>query len=107
MVVVAEQADSVLEEVACTEVELVAGLVPVAEVAALLVLAESAPEKSVQPAGSVVVEEGPDQVLCRTLGLATESMFRKPHISMLGQVVILTRFDLEGISLASSRVVVF
>jgi len=107
MVVVAEQADTVLEGVACTEVEPVVGLVPPAEVVALVALAELAPEKSVQLAGSVVVGEGLDQVLCRTWGLAAESTYRKPHTSMLGKVVILTRFDLEGISLASSRVVVF
>jgi len=71
MVVVEEQVDSVLEVVACTEVEPVGvSVLPVEEVlemlaGALEVLVELAPERSVQLAGSDVVGEGPVQVLCR------------------------------------------
>jgi hypothetical protein len=71
MVVVEEQADTVLEVVVCTEVEPVeVSVLPVEVVlemlaGALEVLAELAPERSVQLAGSDVAGEGPDQVLCR------------------------------------------
>jgi len=100
---VVEQADTVLE--ACMVAELVGVSVP-AEVVAIVAHAESPLERSVQLAGSVVAVEDPDQVLCRTLGLAREGSFRRLHTSTLGPVVILARFDVEGTSLASSQVVV-
>jgi len=94
---VVEQADTVLERAACM----------VAELAMVVAHAESPLERSVQLAGLAAVAGDPDQVRCRTLGLATEGSYRRRHTSMLGLVVILTRFDQEGISLASSQVAAF
>jgi len=103
---VVEHADTVLERAVCTAAELGGATAP-AEVVAMPAHAESPLGRSAQLAGSVVVEEDPDQGLSRTWGQARESTYRRRPTNMLGPVVILTRFDPEGISLASSQVVVF
>jgi len=94
----------VLEREACTEAVLVGALVQPAAAVAMLAHVESPLVKSVQPAGLVAVAEVLVQVLCLTWEVATESTFRRPHTSTLGPEVILTTFDPEEISLASSQV---
>jgi len=104
---VVEQAE--LEQAACMVAELVVGaLAPPAAAVEMLVelLAESALGRIAPLAGLVAVGEDPVQVLCPTWGLARGSTCRRPLTSMSELAVILTRFDPEEISLASSQVVV-
>jgi len=103
---VVEQADTVLEQGACMVAELAGALVPPAAVEAMVALVESPLGRNVPLAGSAAVGEDPGQVLCPTWGLARESTYRRRHTSTSGPEVILTRFDPEEISLASSQVVV-
>jgi len=100
-----EEADTVLERAACTEAVLVGASVQPAAVVAMLAHAESPLVKSVPLAGLAAVAEVPVQVLCLTWGAAREGTYRRQHTSTLGLEVILTTFDPEEISLASSQVV--
>jgi len=101
---------TVLEQPVCTVVELVGAMVlPAVEVpvevlaAAMAAHAESLPEKSAPLVGSAAAVEDPVRVLCPTWELATESIFRRQRTSTWVPEVILTLFDQEEISLASSQ----
>jgi len=107
------QVGTVLEQVACTVVELAGAMVPPAVAVLVEVLAvamaahvESVLEKSAPLVGSAAAAEDPVRVLCHMWELATESTYRRRHTSMWVPEVILTPFDQGEISLASSPVAV-
>jgi len=99
-----EEADTVLERVACMQAEVV-GASEQAAAVAMLVHAESPLVRSVPLAVWVAVAEVLVRVLCLTWGAAREGTCRRQHTSTLEPEVILTSFDPEEISLVSSRVV--
>jgi len=111
---VVEQARLVVEQVACTAVELVEAMVlaTVAPAVALPVAVamdapvESLLERSAPRVASAAAAEDPVQVLCHTWEQAMESTYRRQLTSMWVLEVILTQFDQGEISLASSPVVV-
>jgi len=106
---VGEQVDTELEVVGVEPVAyMVAQLVGamVALEVAMPVHVESRLERSAQLVGSAAVAEDPVRVPCHTWELARESTSRKPHSGTLGLEVILTMFDREEISPASSQVAV-
>jgi len=67
---------------------------------------ESLLERNAQLVGSAAAVEDPVLVLCHMWELARESTYRRRRTSTLGPEVILTLFDQEEISLASSPVAV-
>jgi len=106
---VVEQVDSEPEQVgmvpaACMVAELVGAMVLPA--VAMPVRVESPLGRSAQLVGSVAVAEDPVRVPCHMWELARESTYRKPHTGTLGLEAILTLFDREEISPASSQVAV-
>jgi len=102
------------EQVACTVVELAGAMVPAMAAPAVVLLVAVAMaahvgsllEKSAPLVGSAAVAEDPARVLCHMWELATESIYRRRHTSTWVPEVILTLFDQEEISLASSQVAV-
>jgi len=105
------QVDTELVLAACMVAELVGGMVPpaVAVPAAVAMAAhvESPLERSAQLVGSAAVAEDPVRVPYHMWELARESTYRRLRTSMLGLEVILTLFDQEEISPASSQAAVF
>jgi len=111
---VLEQAACMVEElVGATVEELVGATVPPVvavpvEVPAAVAMAadvESVLEKSALLVGLAAAAEDPVRVLCRMWEVATEIIYRRRHTSMLGLEAILTLFDQEEISPASSQAV--
>jgi len=104
-----EQVGAVLEQAAWVA-ELVGAMVPpVVEVLAAVAMAadvESPLAKTAPLVGSAAAAEDPVRVLYHTLELARESTYRRRRTSMLGLEVILTMFDQEEISPASSQAAV-
>jgi len=101
-----EQVGMVLEQAVCMVAELVGAMVPPAEAAAMAAHVESPLEKSAPLVGSAAAAEDLVRVLCHTWELARESTYRRRRTSMLGLEVILTVFDQEEISPASSQAAV-
>jgi len=106
---VVEQVDTELEQVgtvlaACMVAELVGATVPPA--VAMPAHVELPLERSAQLVGSAAVAEDPVRVPCHMWELARESTYRRRRTSMLGLEAILTLFDQEEISPASSQAAV-
>jgi len=105
------EACTVVERVGMV-LELLGAMVPPAVVVPVEVLAAVAMaahvewllERSAQLVGSAAAVEDLVPVLCHTWELARESTYRRQHTSTLELEVILTQFDQEEISPASSPV---
>jgi len=105
-----EQVDTELEQVepevlvACMAAGLVGAMVPPAE--AMPAHVESPLERSAQLVGSAAVAEDPVRAPCHMWELAKEITYRRRPTSMLELEAILTLFDQEEISPASSQAAV-
>lgn len=100
-----EQEGTELEQAACMVAELVGAMVvPLA--VAMAAHVESPLERSAPLVGSAAVAEDPVRVPYHMWELARESTYRRRRTSMLGLEVILTLFDQEEISPASSQAAV-